>query len=420
VQAKVDALRVVQPVDAEEWGPPRPTWHYDYRYSAGELEGSRQALGDAIDLLPPEAPALRVRLIAFRAGLEHLLGRHREAHDHLTAALQSLPDPSSAEAAGLQIELAVDGIYTLDFPAMRDWADEARTTAAGLGERLLGATASALLGFAEYILGQTGDAGRHLDEASAVVDSLEDGELAARLDAAYYLGWAEHYMERFDDAIRHLERGMVASRLSGQGHLVVPMMLGQVISLVGGGRLAEAADLVEAALDAARVSANRQSLSWALWVSCHVATQAGDLNAAVRHGQDGVDLAATIDDSVFSAANGWNLAAALLETGEAQRCQSEILRSCGGPDLPLLAQGVKCVCYELLTRADLALGRADAAAGWADRAMEGAAGLGDRFRPVSDAGRQGAGPERRQGQGGGRAGTSRAGARRQRCRPLPG
>ena len=344
--------------------------------SAGELEESRRALARALESLPAEAGSLRVRLLAFRAGLEHLLGQHIEAHDHLAAALEGLSDPRSAEAAGLQVELAVDSIYTLDFPAMQAWASCARDTARTLGERALGATASALLGFAEYILGSTTEAARSLDEAAAVVDSLDDGELAARLDAAYYLGWAEHFMERYDDAIRHLGRGMAASRLSGQGHLVVPMMLGQVFSLAVRGRLAEAADLVEAAIDAARLSANRQSLSWALWLRCYVATQAGDIVAAVRHGQEGVDLAATIDDNVLSTANGWIFAAALLESGEAQRCRDEVLRSCGGPDLLLVAQGVKCVCYELLARAELALGRADEAAGWADRAAEVATGLG--------------------------------------------
>ena len=86
--------------------------------SAGLLAEARATLLDAVDLLPPAMAAVRVRLIASCAALEHLLGRHRDAHARLTSALGELADQGSPEAAALKLELAVDAIYTFDFPAM--------------------------------------------------------------------------------------------------------------------------------------------------------------------------------------------------------------------------------------------------------------------------------------------------------------
>ena len=60
---------------------------------------------------PEDAEALRVRLTVACAGVEHLLGRHAEAHARLERALAELEDPGSPEAVALMIELAVDGLY---------------------------------------------------------------------------------------------------------------------------------------------------------------------------------------------------------------------------------------------------------------------------------------------------------------------
>ena len=60
--------------------------------SAGLLAESRSALLDALDLVPPEMAAVRVRLIAACAAIEHLLGHHRDAHTRLTSALGDLAD----------------------------------------------------------------------------------------------------------------------------------------------------------------------------------------------------------------------------------------------------------------------------------------------------------------------------------------
>ena len=61
------------------------------------------------------------RVDGFCAAIEHWLGRHEEAHQRLTRAWDDLPDRSTPAAAVLQIELAVDGLYELDFERTAKW-----------------------------------------------------------------------------------------------------------------------------------------------------------------------------------------------------------------------------------------------------------------------------------------------------------
>ena len=336
--------------------------------SAGRLEESHAALVRALGMLAGEPASLRVPVIAYTAAIEHLLGRHQDAHARLEGALEALPDRLSPEAAALQVELAVDAIYAFDFANMRSWAESARSLASALGDAGLVVGASALLGLAEYCLGAPAEAAEPLDAAAQALDAMTDAELAGRLDVAYYLGWAEHFMERDEAAVRHLERGLAVARAHGQGHVVPPMMLGLVLALAGRGRIVEADELAEAAVEAARLSGNVQSLSWALWLRCLTATLLGDLQLAIRAGEEGVELGRTLDHNVLTTTAGWMLAAALVEAGEAGRARDSLLEAQGGAHLPFAAPAVRCHCYELLVRAEVALGRVDAAAEWADRA----------------------------------------------------
>ena len=78
---------------------------------------------EALDLLPADAVARRVELTARCAAVEHWLGRHEEAHAVSCARGRSFPTAGTPEAAALQIELAVDGLYELDFEqTLRRWA----------------------------------------------------------------------------------------------------------------------------------------------------------------------------------------------------------------------------------------------------------------------------------------------------------
>ena len=104
--------------------------------SLGELERCRATLLEAIELLPADDAAQRVELTALCAAVEHWLGRHEDAHRRLTRAWEELPDRSTAAAAALQIELAVDGLYELDFDQTRRVGrGRARRPRAPVGDR---------------------------------------------------------------------------------------------------------------------------------------------------------------------------------------------------------------------------------------------------------------------------------------------
>jgi DNA-binding NarL/FixJ family response regulator len=73
------------------------------------------------------------------------------------------------------------------------------------------------------------------------------------------------------------------------------------------------------------------------------------------------------------------LAETSLEAGQPERARKDILRAAGGAGLPPVERVFRPHFYEMLTRAELALGRLDAAERWAalaEEAVEGYAPLG--------------------------------------------
>ena len=101
-----------------------------------------------------------------------------------------------------------------------------------------------------------------------------------RLDTAYYLGFAEFFCEHYDDAIRHFRRGIAVSRASGQGQFVIPMTIGLAHALEVRGRLDEAAEHADAAVEGARLWGNDQMLCFALTADAWVRALRGELDRA--------------------------------------------------------------------------------------------------------------------------------------------
>jgi ATP/maltotriose-dependent transcriptional regulator MalT len=305
--------------------------------SAGRLEESRAALHELLGLLPQEASAVRARVVAFIALIEHLVGRHGEATALLLAALEELPDRRSPEAAGLMIELALDGMYEPDFERMAGWAREAYATAVPLGDPALLATAAGALSNGEYHVGRIREAEASLSEAGRLLESLSGDALAERLDAALCAGWACQNLEHHDAGVRHLDHGLAVARETGQEHLLAPMAIGKAICMTWQGRLAQAGELADEIVESARVSLNPQSLAWSLTLRCWIATLAGDLRLALAAGEEAVALAAEqVSENYFSALSGCYLAETRLEAGAPERCRDELLAAAHGPELPVI------------------------------------------------------------------------------------
>ena len=304
--------------------------------ATGRLERALDTLNDALALV--ELADLRVRLIAACAACENLLGRHDAAHARLLAALDALDDRDGAAAAALYAELASDALYDGDFEGMREWAARAAETAHTLADRGLEALTTALLCFAEYNLGHAEASAAAREESAALLDALPDDQLAMRLDAPYYLGFAEYFCERYDDAIRHYRRGINLSRAIGQGQFVVPMMVGLAHALETRGRLAEAAETADAAVEAARLAGNRQLIGWALVADAWMAAALGDVERARAAAEEAIALLDGLDESVLTRATHAHLGVMWLDIGEVDRCLDQF-RAVGLPDFPLIEPG---------------------------------------------------------------------------------
>jgi ATP/maltotriose-dependent transcriptional regulator MalT len=356
--------------------------------SLGELDRCRAALLEAHEQLPADAVVRRVELTAHCAAVEHWLGRHDEAHRRLTRAWGELPDRTTAEAATLEIELAVDGLYELDFTQAVEMGRRALLTARDVGDRPLIAAAAAALCLAETAAGHIEVAGEHRLEARDEIDGLSDAELAPRLEALYHLAWAETYLERYEDAVAHAERGIAIARTFGEGRLLVPLSLARNFPFEMQGRLQEAMALCDAALEAAQLSASPHELYRALFELGWTRYYAGDLDGALAAHEESSRVDPRLAGGTIpngGGGPGWGLGVAWLESGEVERAR-ELLLELGGEDVARTMPVERCFDWESLTLVELAAGDVEAAESYARRAEEDAAKLGLSL-PASLAGR---------------------------------
>ncbi|MQA74715.1 MAG: AAA family ATPase [Solirubrobacterales bacterium] len=335
--------------------------------ASGRLEESRAAVLDTLELLPGEAEAERVALISSLAAVDLLLGRHDEAGERVRSGLAGLADPTSPGAVALQIEVAAAALYIGDWDRGLAAGEGALAGAKALDRRQLVVVAEALRSQGFVGLGRIAAAERGRTTAAELLDSFDDSELAERVDAAYYLGAVEYFLERYEDAVRHLRRGVAVARSTRQGQFLIQTMIGEAWCLVHLGRTREAIELAEDASETAGLLGNRQALTWALGVRCEIARSVGDLDVAIRAGEESVAIGADRDESVISSASRAHLALAYADAGEHERSIRQ-MELAGAPDFPMFHIERKPFWCEALTRAALGLGLQDEAERWVRRA----------------------------------------------------
>jgi ATP/maltotriose-dependent transcriptional regulator MalT len=346
--------------------------------ATGQFAEGHAALLESIALVPGGSVELRVRLTTACAGVEHLLGRHEQAHTRLARAVDALSDRGSPEAAALMIELAMDGFFLMDYQRMREWSQRALVTTGLLGDRPLATAAVAVATFAHAASGATAAAEALRSQAVTLVAELDDAELALRLDAATNLAGAELYLDHYAEAGCHAERALSVARTTGQSELIplAVSILGQVKLLRGD--LTEAGELLDNAVESARLSGNVQALAGNLVNRSLTALATGDLEMALSTAEENADLTHGLHQSLVCAA-GVALAAAVLESGDPERAVDVLVGSSGGDDLPLIPGVWRTRSLELLTRCWLALGRRSEARRSASSARATAATLGLRM-----------------------------------------
>jgi ATP/maltotriose-dependent transcriptional regulator MalT len=345
------------------------------RRSVGELELCRATLLEAADLVPPENAMQRVELTALCAAVEHWQGRHEDAHRRLVRAWEELPDRGTPEAASLQVELAVDGLYENDFDRTLSMGEGALETARSLGDRGLIAEAASALALGEAATMKVDSARAHREEALEQIGRMGDAELAARLDTLYYLGWAENYLEHYDEAIAHAERGVAIAREIGDGRLLVPLMLVRGYPLEMQGRLAEANEICSTAVEIARLSANPHFIFWALFELSWARYFIGDLDGAIAAGEESVRVGGRMYGGTMPSAGGgagWAIAVTRFELGEVEEAR-RLMREVGGEEMRNWIPVERWFNWENVALADHALGNAEEAEALAALAEESAA-----------------------------------------------
>ena len=325
--------------------------------AAGHFTDSHEAMLEAVEIVREQPIALCTTVATACAGVERLLGRYEQANARLLSALRLLPEPASVESVELLIELTLNEFYRSSYEAMHGWAAQAVNAAELVGDATLMAAAAAMRAFADALTGPTDEARSQRARAAVLLDELSDDELSPRPDTAGWLAITEVYLDLYAEADAHASRALRVARATGEGdplHRLYPVL--PRIWYVRG-KLAEAVELLDGAIEAGRLLGDPPALAGNLFNRSVVALAVGDLDVALATGEEAVELTRDLEEGFVAAWAAARLAAVLLETGQPERAVELLLERAGGEELTLIPGGWRAYCLELLTRCWLALDR---------------------------------------------------------------
>jgi len=343
-------------------------------HAVGRTTQSREVLSEALELVPSEMAVERARILVHIARVDHDLGRRTRGRALLEQALAGQTDPNTE--ALLRLELALDHWRAHQWDEMAISADAAREQAGVAGARVLEAEAVALLALAEHFGGELAGVAGHVEKAERLLADVPDEELAPRLEVLPWLGYANHMLARFERAIDHMERGIAIGRATGHDYFYVGLTAGIGMVELWLGRVANAADRAEAAVDAARPLDDPPLRLVALTLLTMTAHVQGRLQVAERAAGQGLEAARRTPEALFATFQHAVVGLVQIESGNPARGRDEIVDHAGGDDLPGLAPSIRPTFLASLTFGELALGRTDAAEGWVARTERVARELG--------------------------------------------
>ncbi len=325
--------------------------------AAGDFTEGHDALQEAVAIVPDNSSALCTTVATTCAAIERQLGRYEQAHERLVRALRDLSEPASVESVELLIELTLNEFYRSRYEAMHHWAGSAVSAAKVLGGPALLAAALTMPALAYAMTGPTDRARSHRSEAAALVDELSNEELSLRPDAASWLAAAELYLDLYSEADAHGSRAAGLARATGRGDPLFRLypILPRIWYVRA--KLAEAAELLDGAIEAGRLLGSAPALAGNLFNRSVVAVAVGDLDLALATAEEAGELTRDLDDGFVTAWAAVRLASVLLETGEPLRAVELLLGRAGGETLTLIPGGWRVYGLELSTRCWLALDR---------------------------------------------------------------
>ena len=341
--------------------------------SIGQLETSRDLLRDALALIPPDAETARVEAVVALATMEYLLRNLPEATRLLTSTLEGLEDPESEEAVRIMLALSTLGVFDYAQEAVRDSgpaSGRARDTAGiGLGRGSGRGRAGV----------QRGPGRQRASVAGAAGPRRRDGRFAAapcrprRRPPSSGCRSAEMQVERFEDSMRHGDRARDLARATDQGRWLPQIAVSRAFALVFLGRVPEATDSIEEAIEMARLTANRQFEAIASVCQALICTAAGRPRESLTAGDRACELAGRVagGDHISTYARQ-GAAIVYLESGDPAGCRRLMREAMVEPGVDPLwkQQGLLA-----LTEAEIRLG--DLAA--AERCARMSLDLAERF-----------------------------------------
>jgi DNA-binding NarL/FixJ family response regulator len=335
--------------------------------ASGDLGGAHASLEDALRLTPPADP-VRPKLVLALVGIEHLTGRQVQAKVRLETALADLDDDDSEVGVSMKVALTVNGLYLDERDGMYSWGESATQSAAKLDSPQVWVAARAAFALGAAFTGRIDVGTREADEASRLMASLGDDEVGLNIDAIGNLAGAELYLDRYLSCREHAERGMRVARATGQGELVALLNPTLGTSLWVLGEFERSAEILDAAVEGARLTKNAQAITWGAFNRAYGALMSGDVETAYALGEESVVLSRDFNDGLISSHAGVVHAATLQELGEYERATQLLVGCAGGPDLHRIAPGSWRATYlEVLVLCWLALGREEEAVTAAER-----------------------------------------------------
>ena len=340
--------------------------------SIGQLETSRDLLRDALALIPPDAETARVEAVVALATMEYLLRNLPEATRLLTSTLEGLEDPESEEAVRIMLALSTLGVFDYAQEAVREWGRRAVELATQRGSDSVEAAAAAALAYNEGRVGNVRASQALLDRAAAMVDSLPH-PAGRDVAAVFWVSVSEMQVERFEDSMRHGDRARDLARATDQGRWLPQIAVSRAFALVFLGRVPEATDSIEEAIEMARLTANRQFEAIASVCQALICTAAGRPRESLTAGDRACELAGRVagGDHISTYARQ-GAAIVYLESGDPAGCRRLMREAMVEPGVDPLwkQQGLLA-----LTEAEIRLG--DLAA--ADRCARMSLDLAERF-----------------------------------------
>ncbi len=332
-------------------------------------------LAEAVELVAPDDNYLRVDLTAQWAASELFLGRHDQAQQRLAAVADRLSDEESPPGVRALLAQATAALFASDHEHGRELALRGLAAARALDDAGLTGEAAATLAHVATVQGDVALGAESQTEATALLEGLTDEDLALHLDAMHRLSRASLHLERYEDAVRIAARGVDVGTKTGRGEVIPVLRSTLAQSALTLGRLAEASEAQEAAVEAARLIGNDYVTCGILSTSANIALLTGDLEAALRAGEESVAiLGPDAEGHVLSVAKA-GLALTMREAGRSAAEAEQLVEPLGGWTLERLPAVWRVRHHEALVRLELEAGQVEPAAEFARLAELGAEGL---------------------------------------------